>query len=93
MHALKIGTFATLLSCVTLLAPARSEACGGCFGPPSTTSTVTGHRMAFAVSAERTVLWDQFEYSGAPEDFSWVLPVLRDALRRADVGTGASPRA
>jgi len=31
--------------------------------------------MAFAVNDERTVLWDQFEYQGAPEDFSWVLPV------------------
>jgi hypothetical protein len=83
MHALKIGTLAILLACAALLAPARSEACGGCFGPPATTSTVTGHRMAFAVSAERTVLWDQFEYSGAPEDFSWVLPVLPGAYLEA----------
>lgn len=35
--------------------------------------------MAFAVSDERTVLWDSFEYTGAPEDFSWVLPVLPGA--------------
>ncbi len=39
--------------------------------------------MAFAVSDERTVLWDQFEYSGAPEDFSWVLPVLPGAVLEA----------
>lgn len=31
--------------------------------------------MALAVSAERTVLWDQFEYDGDPSEFSWVLPV------------------
>lgn len=35
--------------------------------------------MAFSVSETRTVLWDQFEYTGEPEDFSWVLPVARGA--------------
>lgn len=35
--------------------------------------------MAFAISEQRTVLWDQFEYSGSPEDFSWVLPVRANA--------------
>lgn len=66
-----------------LLATERSWACGGCFAPASAVTTVTGHRMAFAVSDERTVLWDQFEYSGAPEDFSWVLPVLPGAYLEA----------
>jgi hypothetical protein len=36
--------------------------------------------MAFAVSEERTVLWDQIQYRGAPEDFSWVLPVRPGAF-------------
>jgi hypothetical protein len=31
--------------------------------------------MAFAVSDDRTVLWDQIQYQGAASDFSWVLPV------------------
>jgi hypothetical protein len=31
--------------------------------------------MAFAVSDERTVLWDQIQFSGDPGDFGWVLPV------------------
>jgi hypothetical protein len=31
--------------------------------------------MAFAVSDDRTVLWDQIQYQGAAADFSWVLPV------------------
>jgi hypothetical protein len=56
--------------------PAR--ACGGCFRqamPVTETTVVTGHRMAFAVSDERTVLWDQIQYAGPPADFSWVLPV------------------
>lgn len=35
--------------------------------------------MAFAISEDRTVLWDQFEYSGNPRDFSWVLPVAPGA--------------
>jgi hypothetical protein len=74
---------ATLMLGGALLVTERSEACGGCFGPPSALTTVTGHRMAFAVSEERTVLWDQFEYSGAPEDFSWVLPVLPGAYLEA----------
>jgi len=56
-----------------------ARACGGCFHPPlggtMTATVVTGHRMAFATSPTRTVLWDQIKYSGNPEKFSWVLPV------------------
>jgi hypothetical protein len=79
MHVKAFVLIATAMSGVALLTPATSQACGGCFGPPSALTTVTGHRMAFAVSDERTVLWDQFSYTGAPEDFSWVLPVLPGA--------------
>ncbi|HVU03191.1 MAG TPA: DUF2330 domain-containing protein [Polyangiaceae bacterium] len=50
-------------------------ACGGCFHPPSADSVVTGHRMAFAVAGDRTVLWDQIKYTGEPSDFAWVLPI------------------
>ncbi len=67
-----------ILGAVALM-PARALGCGGCFGTPSSPTLVTGHRMAFAVSEARTVLWDQFEYEGEPEDFSWVLPVLPGA--------------
>jgi hypothetical protein len=74
---------ATVMLGGALLATERARACGGCFAAPSALTTVTGHRMAFAVSDERTVLWDQFEYSGAPEDFSWVLPVLPGAYLEA----------
>jgi hypothetical protein len=31
--------------------------------------------MAFSISQQQTVLWDQIEYSGSPQDFAWVLPV------------------
>ncbi len=54
-------------------------ACGGCFHSPTEQSEVTGHRMVFAISDERTVLWDQFEYEGEPSEFAWVLPVAPGA--------------
>jgi hypothetical protein len=54
----------------------RAEACGGCFVPPSPdVSVVTDHRMAFAITAKQTILWDQIRYSGDPREFAWVLPV------------------
>lgn len=34
------------------------------------------HRMAVLMAADRTVLWDQFEYDGDPSEFVWILPVL-----------------
>src|SRR6185295_1720280 len=55
-----------------------ARACGGCFHPPqgqAMATVVTGHRMAFATSPTRTVLWDQIKYAGNPTEFSWVLPV------------------
>jgi hypothetical protein len=64
-----------LLALSLVLAPRPAAACGGCFGPPAQPTLVTGHRMAFAISETQTVLWDQFQYQGEPEDFSWVLPV------------------
>ena len=70
---------ATLLSCALLAAfsldAGDTRACGGCFHEPAVDAVVTGHRMAFAVSEGRTVLWDQIQYTGNPEDFGWVLPV------------------
>lgn len=63
----------------------RAAACGGCFHPivSASDSIVTGHRMAFAVSANRTVLWDQIKFSGSPEEFGWVLPVKPGAVIQA----------
>ncbi|MEJ7734882.1 MAG: DUF2330 domain-containing protein, partial [Polyangiaceae bacterium] len=66
------------LPCALITHSAPAHACGGCFHaetPVATPSMVTGHRMAVSISNERTVLWDQIEYSGDPEDFAWVLPV------------------
>jgi hypothetical protein len=54
-------------------------ACGGCFGPPPPTprdvQVVTDHRMVLSLSSTQTTLWDQFQYSGRPSEFSWILPV------------------
>jgi hypothetical protein len=64
-----------------------AEACGGCFHPEptvirtgtETTSVITDHRMVFKVSQDETILWDQVRYTGAPEEFAWVLPVREGA--------------
>ena len=58
-----------------LAAPVPAAACGGCFSPPTAVQVVTDHRMVLSLSRERTVLWDQFRYTGRPEEFSWILPI------------------
>src|SRR5579883_2749191 len=74
------GTFVAALAAVAVTVPARpARACGGCFHPPpppkQVATVITGHRMAFSISPQQSVLWDQIEYSGSPQDFAWVLPV------------------
>lgn len=63
----------------SLLCAQEAQACGGCFVPPTATTVVTAHRMALSISPDQSVLWDQIQYAGAPEDFSWVLPVKAGA--------------
>ncbi len=62
-----------------------ARACGGCFVPPGPSTQVTAHRMAFAISATRTILWDQIQYTGSPEEFGWVLPIRG----KVDVGVSS----
>ncbi|MFO0605261.1 MAG: DUF2330 domain-containing protein [Polyangiales bacterium] len=59
----------------SLAAPLDAAACGGCFHGPTTVQVVTDHRMVLSLSRDRTVLWDQFRYSGRPEEFSWIFPL------------------
>lgn len=51
----------------------------GCFGSPPPTprdvQVVTDHRMVLSLSSTQTTLWDQFQYSGRPSEFSWILPI------------------
>jgi hypothetical protein len=58
-----------------------ASACGGCFSVTvsSRPTVVDAHRMAFAISPQQTVLWDQIRYSGDPAEFAWVLPVRSGA--------------
>lgn len=52
-------------------------ACGAFYPRPTTTEStvVSDHRMALALSRQRTILWDQIQYTGNPKDFAYVLPV------------------
>jgi hypothetical protein len=62
--------------------PSDVSACGGCFAPPGAAQVVTDHRMVLSLSDTQTTLWDQFQYSGSPEEFSWILPIrYTDATR------------
>jgi hypothetical protein len=81
MHRLRLLAFLSVTPLVTAALAASDErtasACGGCFHPPTVydRTVVTDHRMAFSISPEQTVLWDQIRYSGDPREFAWVLPV------------------
>lgn len=70
-----------------VMTSADAEACGGCFVGDQESTLVTGHRMAMAISTTQTTLWDQIEYAGNPEEFSWVLPVKPGA--RVEVANDA----
>ncbi len=77
---------ATFLSCAGLVSHAADAmACGGCFHEQQLNqgnakpSLVTSHRMALAITPDRTVLWDQVQYAGDPTGFAWVLPVGKGA--------------
>lgn len=63
---------ATCVSCLGLTARADAlgvlQAAGG-------SSEVRAHRIVLSVSPSRTVLWDEFSYTGAPRDFLWLYPV------------------
>ena len=81
----KMFALAAPLAAATLLHHGAADACGGCFHPPTSSTVVSGHRMALSVSMQRTVLWDQIEYQGNPEEFSWVLPIKPGArIEEAD---------
>ena len=71
-------TKALLLVPMVLLAASEARdaaACGGCFVQQTESTQVTGHKMILSISQQRTTLWDQIKYSGAPSSFAWVLPI------------------
>ena len=66
---MKKALFAIAIAALSVVVHERdSRACGGCFVPPGPNTQVTAHRMAFAVSPRRTILWDQIQYAGEPEE-------------------------
>jgi len=69
-----LASFLVLLA-AEVTVPRRAEACGGCFSPPETVTSVDSHRMVVSLTPQKSILWDQIRYSGNPEDFVWVLPV------------------
>ena len=64
------GMVSVALAGSLLVGAGEARACGGCFAPPGAAQVVTDHRMVLSLSERQTVLWDQFQYSGAPEEFS-----------------------
>jgi len=96
---LLLASLAALIATVVATAPRSARACGGCFSPPETITTVDSHRMAISLGLERTMLWDQIRYSGDPQDFVWVLPVptpdaqleLADPVFFEDLERGTAP--
>ncbi|MFO0652268.1 MAG: DUF2330 domain-containing protein [Polyangiales bacterium] len=77
----------TLLGLGLALAPTDARACGGCFAPPGAAQVVTDHRMVLSLSTQQTTLWDQFQYSGSPEDFSWILPIRYTETTRVQLAS------
>jgi hypothetical protein len=76
------------LCLATALGTGRADACAAMFVPPSGQPVkFAGHRVAFAVSPTRTVLWHQLTFDGPPGEFSWVLPVKKGA--RLELSTDA----
>ncbi|MBX3228659.1 MAG: DUF2330 domain-containing protein [Labilithrix sp.] len=73
-YGLRLFLLATV-SAALVTDAGEAEACGGCFIPPADATVVNDHRMAFSISQNQTVLWDQIRYSGDPSEFAWVLPV------------------
>lgn len=57
-----------------LLTPLSALAGGGMFSADAYTEQ-SAERLIFAVNANQVTLYEQIQYTGSPQDFSWVLPV------------------
>ena len=75
------------LAAVVGASAGEAQACGGCFAPPGAAQVVTDHRMVLSLARAQTTLWDQFQYSGSPEDFSWILPIRYTATTRVELAS------
>ena len=71
---------ATALGAFALVAPNDAQACAGGFSYQQASTvekpvTITGHRMAIKIGRDETILWDQMQFTGQPEEFAWIGPV------------------
>lgn len=57
-----------------VLPPRDADACGACYASNNESTVVNDHKMALSISKQRTILWDQIQYSGNPSNFAYVLP-------------------
>ena len=79
-----LGLLGVLTLAAAVHAPSEASACGGgtfyeVEVSDDETIATTGHRVVIAMSKTQTVLWDQIEFAGAPEDFAWIYPVKAGA--------------
>ncbi|MFO0602767.1 MAG: DUF2330 domain-containing protein [Polyangiales bacterium] len=83
----KAGLVSAALAGSLVAGGGEARACGGCFAPPGAAQVVTDHRMVLSLSSTQTTLWDQFQYSGSPEEFSWILPIRYTDSTRVELAS------
>lgn len=76
----RLGLLGALaLAAASVLVPSPANACGGgsfyAVDGGSEKAVTTGHRVVISLSKTQTILWDQIDFTGAPEDFAWVYPI------------------
>ncbi len=87
-----LGLLGALTLAAAVHAPTEANACGGgtfyeVEVSDDETIATTGHRVVIAMSKTQTVLWDQIQFAGAPEDFAWIYPIKPGA--RLELATDA----
>lgn len=74
MNHKKVFSVAALVSLAAIAGRSHdAEACA--VFTPDQTVPVQGHRMILSLANDKTTLWDQFSYKGAPASFGWILPI------------------
>jgi len=82
-----VGLISAALAGSLVAKAGEARACGGCFAPPGAAQVVTDHRMVLSLARAQTTLWDQFQYSGSPEEFSWILPIRYTDSTRVELAS------
>jgi hypothetical protein len=69
------ATWIAIATCLSCLGATERAGAFGVLGNQPAATEVRSHRVALAVSPDRTVLWDELTFSGAPTEFLWLFPV------------------